>query len=320
MSQEFPLRRLLHRSQAPTAPEPSADAPRTRSLWGDAWRHFRRNRLALGGLFVFALLVLMSLLGPLVYTVSYSKVDFSIASQAPSRAHPFGTNDLGQDLLARMIHGGRISVSVGIVSMLVSIAFGTVIGAVAGFFGKTIDSLLMRLTDIFLALPQLPLLMLIIYLFRERISKWIGPELGIFLLIVVIIGTLNWMPLARLVRANFLSLREADFVLAAHTIGVPRWRIIVRHILPNTLGPIVVAATLAVGSAILTESSLSFLGLGFPPDTPTWGRMLFEAQNYIEFTPFMAIFPGMAIFLVVLSVNYIGDGLRDALDPQLRKR
>jgi peptide/nickel transport system permease protein len=319
MSQQIPLTRIAQNSQA-RAGAPNAQSLRTRSLWGDAWRHFRRNRLALLGLFVFSLLVLASLFGPFVYTESYSKVDFAVASQAPSAAHPFGTNDLGQDLLARMLYGGRISVSVGVVAMLVSIAFGTIIGSVAGFFGKKVDSALMRLTDIFLALPQLPLLMLIIYLFRERISKLVGPELGIFALIVVIIGGLNWMPLARLVRANFLSLREADFVMAAHTLGVPRWRIMLRHILPNTLGPIIVAATLAVGSAILTESSLSFLGLGFPPDTPTWGRMLFEAQNYIEFTPFMAIFPGMAIFLIVLSVNYIGDGLRDALDPQLRKR
>ncbi|MEI7770444.1 MAG: ABC transporter permease [Chloroflexales bacterium] len=291
-----------------------------RSLWGDAWRQFRRHHLAMVGLVVLSLIVLGTLIGPLIYTTRYDTVDFAAASQGLSWAHPFGTNDMGQDILARVLSGGRISVAVGALAMLVTILLGTLIGALAGFFGGTLDGLLMRLTDVFLALPQLPLLMLIIYLFRAPVTKLAGPEAGVFLLIVLIIGGLNWMPLARLVRASFLSLREADFVLAAHALGLPRRRIIVRHILPNTLGPIIVAATLAVGAAILTESSLSFLGLGFPPDTPTWGRMLFEAQNFIEFTPTMALFPGLCIFLTVLSINFIGDGLRDALDPQLRGR
>jgi peptide/nickel transport system permease protein len=291
-----------------------------RTLWGDAWRQFRRHRLAMLGLVVLSVLMLSTLLGPLLYPVPYDKVDFLVASQGPSWAHPFGTNDLGQDMLARVLYGGRISVAVGAVAMLVTILLGTLIGALAGFFGGLVDGLLMRLADIFLALPQLPLLMLIIYLFREPVTDLLGPEVGIFQLIVLIIGGLNWMPLARLVRASFLSLRETDFVLAARALGIPRRRIILRHILPNTLGPIIVSATLAVGAAILAESSLSFLGLGFPPDTPTWGRMLFEAQNYIEFNPSMALFPGLCIFLTVLSINYIGDGLRDALDPQLRER
>jgi peptide/nickel transport system permease protein len=291
-----------------------------RSLWGDAWRQFRRRRLAMAGLVVMALIVLLTLLGPLVYTTPYNKVDFGISSQGPSQEHLFGTNDLGQDLLARVLWGGRISVAVGLVAMVVTITLGTIIGALTGFFGGNVDALLMRLTDVFLSLPQLPLLMLIIYLFREPVTRLAGPERGIFILMVVIIGGLNWMSLARLVRASFLMLREADFVVAAHALGIPRRRIILRHILPNALGPIIVAATLAIGAAIIAESSLSFLGLGFPPDTPTWGRMLFEAQNFIEFTPSMAIFPGLFIFLTVLSINYIGDGLRDALDPQMRSR
>lgn len=291
-----------------------------RSPGRDAWCQFRRHRLAMAGLFVLALIVGGSVFGPLVYTVPYDVVDFSIAAQPPSWEHPFGTNDLGQDMLARVLWGGRISVAVGLFAMLLAIAVGVVVGALAGYAGGTVDNALMGLTDVFLALPQLPLLLLIIYLFRETVTSRLGAEAGVFLLIVAIIGGLTWMSVARLVRGNVLVLREVEFVAAARASGVPGRRIILRHILPNTLGPIVVAATLAVGAAIITESSLSFLGLGFPPDTPTWGRMLFDAQNYIEFTPSMAVFPGLFIFLTVLSINYVGDGLRDALDPRLRGR
>ncbi len=291
-----------------------------RSPWGDAWQQFRRHRLAMAGLIVLGLIVLSTLVGPLLYTTPYNKVDFAVSSQGPSWTYPFGTNDLGQDLLARVLWGGRVSVAVSLFSMLVAILLGTLIGALAGFFGGIVDASLMRLTDVFLSLPQLPLLLLIIYLFRAPITRALGPVVGIFVLVVLIIGGLNWMSVARLVRASFLTLREAEFIKAAHAVGLPQRRIILRHMLPNTLGPVIVAATLAVGSAIITESSLSFLGLGFPPDTPTWGRMLFEAQNFIEFTPSMALFPGLFIFLTVLSINYMGDGLRDAFDPQLHRR
>ena len=291
-----------------------------RSPWQAAWRQFRRHRLAMVGALALLAIIASAIVGPLLYPTPYNKVDFAVASQAPSWAYPFGANDLGQDLLARVLWGGRISVAVSVVAMLVAITLGTLVGALAGFFGGSLDLFLMRVTDIFLSLPQLPLLLLIIYLFREPITDLVGPELGIFALIVLIIGGLNWMSVARLVRANFLVLREAEFVTAAHAVGVPQRRLILRHLLPNTLGPVIVAATLAVGSAIITESSLSFLGLGFPPDTPTWGRMLFEAQNFVEFTPSMALFPGLFIFVTVLSINYIGDGLRDALDPQLRAK
>ncbi|MFN8439446.1 MAG: ABC transporter permease [Caldilineaceae bacterium] len=291
-----------------------------RSPWQGAWRQFRRHRLAMVGAVALLVIIISTVVGPFVYTTPYNKVDFAVASQGPSWNYPFGTNDLGQDMLARVLWGGRISVAVSVFAMLVAITLGTLIGSLAGFFGGSLDLFLMRLTDIFLALPQLPLLLLVIYLFRQSITAAVGPELGVFVLIVLIIGGLNWMSVARLVRANFLVLREAEFVTAAQAVGVPEGQIIRRHLLPNTLGPVIVAATLAVGSAIITESSLSFLGLGFPPDTPTWGRMLFEAQNYVEFTPSMALFPGLFIFVTVLSINYIGDGLRDALDPQLRTK
>jgi len=171
----------------------------------------------------------------------------------------------------------------------------------------------------FLALPQLPLLLLTIYLFRDALNKALGPQMGIFVLVVFIIGLLNWMGTARIVRASFLSLKQKEFVEAANCLGVPRRSIMFRHILPNVLSPIIVSATLAVGAAIILESVLSFLGLGFPPDTPTWGRLLFDAQNFLQLAPHMVIWPGLLIFMTVLSINYMGDGLRDALDPRTRR-
>jgi peptide/nickel transport system permease protein len=283
----------------------------------DVWRKFRRNRAAMLATVVLLIIVLSVLFGPLIYTTPINKVDFSQATLPPSWEHPFGTNDLGQDILARVLYGGRISIAVGIFSMLVAIVLGTLVGAISGFFGGWLDMILMRCTDLCLALPRLPLLLLVIFLFRDAIRAIAGPELGIFVLVVLVIGGLNWMSVARLVRAGFLTVREMEFVTAARALGASPWRLIWMHILPNVISPVLVAATLAVSTAIITESTLSFFGLGFPPDVPTWGRMLYEAQNFLEFAPYMVIFPGMAIFLTVLSINYIGDGLRDAFDPRL---
>lgn len=286
------------------------------SLWGNAWVRFRRDKLAIVGTIVLLLIIMSIVLGPIVYPVAIGKIDFSQSSLAPSWRHPFGTNDLGQDQLARVFFGGRISMTVGITAMLVAISLGTVIGAIAGFYGGIVDSLLMRITDLFLSLPQLPLLLLVVYLFRDAIKAVFGPETGIFFLVVLVIGGLNWMSVARLVRANFLKVREMEFITAAMALGATPGRIIRVHILPNVASVIIVAATLAVGDAIITESTLSFLGLGFPPDVPTWGQMLFTAKDYLTTAPYLALFPGLAIFLTVLSINYIGDGLRDALDPK----
>lgn len=286
-----------------------------RTLLGDIWRRFRRDKMAVIGSIVLSIIVISVAIAPIFYTTPADTIDFANAISPPSWKHPFGTNDLGQDQLARILVGGRISLAVGVAAMLVAIAAGTSVGAIAGFYGGIADGLLMRITDLFLSLPQLPVLLLVIYLFREPMKAIAGPEAGIFLLIVVVVGGLNWMSVARLVRASFLSTREMDFVTAARAIGAKPGRLIWVHILPNVLTPIIVAATLAVGTAIITESTLSFLGLGFPPDVPTWGRMLYDAQNYIQTAPHMVIFPGAAIFLTVLSINYIGDGLRDALDP-----
>ncbi|HYB44297.1 MAG TPA: ABC transporter permease [Candidatus Methylomirabilis sp.] len=286
------------------------------SLWAETWRRFRRHRLAIFGASVLALLVAGVLVGPFVYRVPIDEIDFKAKLQGPSRAHPLGTDDLGQDVLARMLYGGRISLAVGVVAMLISLILGTAIGATAGHVGGAADHALMRLTDLFLSLPQLPLLLLVVYLFRDALKKAFGPEAGVFVLIVVMIGGLRWMPVARLVRAQFLSLREKEFVEAARSLGAPPLRQVVRHILPNAVGPVIVAGTIEVAAAIIAESSLSFLGLGFPPDIPTWGRILFDAKDNLDFAPHWAIFPGTAIFLTVLSINYMGDGLRDALDPR----
>jgi len=300
---------------APAARTLSAPRART-SLWRDATRRFRRHRLAMIGFAVLLMLVTGVLVGPFVYRVPINEIDFKAKLKGPSRAHPLGTDDLGQDLLARVLYGGRISLAVGVVAMLISITIGTSIGALAGQLGGAVDHTLMRITDLFLSLPQLPLLLLIVYLFRDMLTKTLGPEAGVFLLVVAVIGGLRWMPVARLVRAQFLSLREREFVEAARSLGAPPLRQVVRHILPNALGPVIVAGSLDVAVAIIAESSLSFLGLGFPPDIPTWGRILFDAKDNLDFAPHWALFPGTAIFLTVLSINYIGDGLRDALDPR----
>lgn len=284
--------------------------------WRDTWRRFKRHRLAYASLWILGCMVLGVLFGPLVWTVSISDIDFTARLATPSAAHPLGTDDLGQDLLARILYGGRISLAVGLAAMLMSVVVGTLIGAIAGISRGWVDAALMWLTDLFLSLPQLPLLLLLIYLLRDTLKEAFGPELGVFLLIVFVIGAFGWMPVARLVRAQFLSLREKEFVEAARALGASTPRIVGRHILPNSLGPVIVAGTIDVAAAILAESTLSFLGLGFPPDIPTWGRILFDAKDYLDIAPHWALFPGLAIFLAVLSINFIGDGLRDALDPR----
>jgi len=293
-----------------------ARARRTGSMRSEAWRRFRKHRLASVGATILAVMVIAVVAGPFVYRVPIDEIDFRAKLKAPTWGHPLGTDDLGQDVLARMLYGGRISLAVGVAAMLIAITAGTMIGATAGQLGGSIDHALMRLTDLFLSLPQLPLLLLLAYLFRDALKKALGPEMGVFMLMVVVIGGLRWMPVARLVRAQFLSLREKEFVEAARGLGAAPLRQVIRHILPNAVGPVIVAATIDVAAAILAESSLSFLGLGFPPDIPTWGRILFDAKDNLDFAPHWAIFPGTAIFLTVLSINYIGDGLRDALDPR----
>jgi peptide/nickel transport system permease protein len=280
------------------------------------WRKFIKDKMAIAGLLTLALIIVSILFLPIIYQTPIDKIDFTQSTLSPSWRHLFGTNDLGQDQLARALFGGRISLIVGIAAMVIAISIGTIIGAIAGYYGGIVDNILMRFTDIFLSLPQLPVLLLVVYLFRDAVKSIFGAQLGIFFLVVLIIGLLNWMSVARLVRSSFLQIKEREFISAAKSLGANSWRIILVHILPNVISVIIVAATLSVGNAIIVESTLSFLGLGFPPDIPTWGRMLYDAQNYLTSAPYMAIFPGLAIFLTVLSINYIGDGLKDALNPK----
>jgi peptide/nickel transport system permease protein len=291
-------------------------ARKRQTLRLDSWRRFRRHRLAVMSAGILVLIVLTVVLGPLWWQVPINDIDFSARLAGPSWQHPFGTDDLGQDLLARLLYGGRISLAVGLAAMLVAVVAGTIIGALAGISRGSLDAVLMWLTDLFLSLPQLPLLLLVIYLFRDSLRALAGPEAGVYILIVAVIGGFRWMPVARLVRAQFFSLREKEFVEAARALGASTARQVVRHILPNALGPVIVAGTIEVAAAIIGESTLSFLGLGFPPDIPTWGRLLYDAKDYLDIAPHWALFPGAAIFLSVMTMNFIGDGLRDALDPR----
>jgi peptide/nickel transport system permease protein len=284
--------------------------------WSEAWRRFRRHRLAVASAVVLFLMIVAVAFGPWLWRVQINEIDYTAMLEGPSWAHPLGTDDLGQDLLARMLYGGRISLSVGLAAMSVSVVVGTIVGAIAGISRGAIDGALVWLIDLFLSLPQLPVLLLLIYLFRDSLTAVIGPELGMFILVVAGIGAFRWMTVARLVRAQFFALREKEFVEAARALGASTFRVVVRHILPNALGPVIVAGTIDVAAAIIAESTLSFLGLGFPPDIPTWGRLLFDAKDNLDVAPHWALFAGGAIFLAVLAINFIGDGLRDALDPR----
>ena len=295
-----------------------ADRPH-RSLWGDVWRQFSSHRGALVGAAVFGIILLAVIVGPWLYDVDPSRTNLRARNLGMSWAHPMGTDNLGRDMFAQVLAGGRVSLAVGIAAMAISVVLGALVGVLAGYF-RRLDGPLMRLTDLFLALPLLPLLLVVIMLFRDTLRAAFGPESGIFILIVTIIGITSWMQTARIVRGEVLALKEREFVLAARSVGAPSRRIITRHVLPNVLSPIMVSATLGVANAIITESALSFLGLGFPSDFPTWGRLLYDGANFMTLQPARVIWPGLAISLTVLSVNYIGDGLRDALDPRIRGR
>ena len=292
---------------------------KTNNKWLDVWNEFKNHKGALAGAIIFVLIVILVLLGPFVWPYEANGINIRIRNQGPSLVHPLGTDQLGRDTLARIMAGGRTSITVGLTAMLLSLFLGTLIGVVAGYF-KKLDSALMRFTDLFLSLPLLPLLLVMMLLFREPLSTSFGPEKGMFILIVVSIGITSWMPTARIVRGDVLAIKEREFILAARSIGGTDTKIIFRHILPNVLSPIMVSATLGIANAIITESALSFLGLGFPPDFPTWGRLLNDAVDYLQQFPERVFWPGLAISLTVLSINYLGDGLRDALDPRIRGR
>ena len=303
-----------------TAPAPALEAYRPpRNQWWDVWDQFKTHKGALFGLGFFVFTLLFVFIGPLIWTLDAQYIDIRARNAGPSLAHPMGTDQLGRDTMARMMAGGQTSIAVGLTAMALALVLGTLVGVLAGYF-RRLDGLLMRTTDLFLAMPLLPLLLVTIMLFRDPLRANFGPEGGIFILIVVMIGVTSWMQTARVVRADVLALKEREFVLAARSIGTPSHRMITRHLLPNVMSPIMVSATLGIANAIITESALSFLGLGFPSDFPTWGRLLFDATDWLTQNPERVIWPGLAISLTVLSVNYIGDGLRDALDPRIRGR
>jgi len=290
-----------------------------RTLWGDVLRQFLQHKGGVAGSVIFLFILFAVLFGPYIHTIDPQYLDIRNKNLGPTWGHPMGTDNLGRDMLAQVLSGGRVSLAVGISAMGLSLLVGTLIGIAAGFFNK-LDGILMRTTDLFLALPILPLLLVIIMLFRDSLRSVFGPEMGIFFLIVFVIGITSWMNTARIVRGEVLAIKEREFVLAARSVGTRNWKIVGRHIFPNVLSPVMVSATLGIANAIITESSLSFLGLGFPSDFPTWGRLLFDGANFMTLNPARVIWPGLAISLTVLSVNYIGDGIRDALDPRIRGR
>lgn len=282
------------------------------SMSAMVWHRFRRHPGAIVGSIILGVLMLAVILAPLSpYDPEAS--DLASRLQPPSLEHPFGTDPLGRDLLTRCLYGGRISLSVGFMVVITTFVIGIPIGAVSGYFGGWVDNVLMRITDAALSLPSLLVLILLSAILREIDLPFV--ERNNVLTIALVIGSLAWMTLARLVRATYLTLREQEFVTAANCVGVSNLRIMVRHILPNTVGPIVVAATLEMGYAIMEEAGLSFLGFGIQPPTPSWGNLLSNAQEHLTKHPWLAIFPGLMIFLTIISINYIGDGLRDAFDP-----
>ncbi len=323
----------------------SSKKPRT--LVGDAWRRFKRHRLAMLGAAVLIFLSIGVIIGPMLWKVDRDALDFVNIMSNPyvtikpenkeycasiadvpvdpilgpdpmCSVHPFGTDELGRDQFARALYGGRISMSVGFTAMIIAVALGSLVGAVSGYLGGYVDEVLSFITNLFLSLPTLPLLLLTVYLFRDAVTAKLGLEFGMFMIVVVMIGVLAWMQTARIVRASFISLKQKEFVEAAVCLGVKQSGIMFRHILPNAFSPIIVAATLEIGNAILSESTLSFLGIGFPPDTPTWGRLVTDGSQYLQTSPHLSLIPAGLIFIVVLSINFMGDGLRDALDPRSR--
>jgi len=300
-----------------------------RNQWLDVWDQFRSHKGAMAGLIFLIFITLFCLVGPILWGVDPGKLDIRNKDLRPiytalwdsgaktNWANPMGTDNLGRDLMANLMSGGRISLAVGWTAMVLAVLIGTFVGVFAGYF-RRLDGLLMRFTDLVLALPILPLLLVMMLLFRDPLRAAFGPETGIFILIVTGIGITSWMQTARIVRGDIIALKEREFVLAARSIGTPPRRMITRHLLPNVMSPIMVSATLGLASAIITESALSFLGLGFPSDFPTWGKLLNDAVPRMVAFPERVLLPGAAISLTVLAVNYIGDGLRDALDPRIR--
>jgi len=277
------------------------------SLWLDVWRQVRRNRLAVVGMIILALMILVSVFASWVAPYDPHKMDLAGGLQSPTPEHILGTDDLGRDLLSRLIYGSRISLTVGLIVVGIAGSIGITLGAISGYYGGVIDQIIMRSVDVIWAFPFLVLAIAVVAI--------VGPSLTN---VMIVLGGVSWVGYARLVRGLVLTLREEDYVSAAHVIGARDWRIIWRHILPNCLGVVIVQATFGVAASILAASGLSFLGMGAQPPTAEWGAMLSTAKRHMRHHPMMAIAPGMAIMITVLAINFVGDALRDALDPRLR--
>lgn len=278
------------------------------SLWKDAWRRLKKNKLAVFGAIILIFIVTISLLGPLLSSYSYDQINLDKSSEPPSWEHFFGTDQLGRDILVRALIGGRISLMVGIIATAVSFAIGVAYGAISGYFGGYIDELMMRIVDVIYSLPYLFLVIVLLAFFTK----------SIFMLFFVL-GGVSWLTMARIVRGQVLSIKNQEFIEAARAVGVETPMIILRHVIPNTLGPVIVYTTLTIPSAMLSEAFLSFLGLGVQPPLASWGTMVNEGVESISIYPWQLIFPGLMMAITLFSLNFLGDGLRDALDPQMRK-
>lgn len=289
---------------------------RIESPWTIAFKRLKKNKLALAGLFILITLIVIVVVGPIIYPHDHLTIDYSMIYSKPSSSHPLGTDNVGRDVLARLMYGGRYSLSIGIVAVVISVTIGSTLGVIAGYYGGKIDGFIMRVVDVFMCFPFLPLLIMVSAVMQEI---KVPPEYRIYV-VMMIIGFLSWTSTCRMVRGQVLSLREQEFMQAAEALGLSDFRKMFFHLLPNTFAVIIVSATLGIGGAILTESSLSFLGLGVTPPTPTWGSMIQAANDYYSMTnrAWLWIPPGICIFLTVMSINIFGDGLRDALDPKLK--
>jgi peptide/nickel transport system permease protein len=296
-------------SSTPQALDISGGRPTAaRSQRSRIWRQFRRHKPAMISAAILFVLILAVYLAPVIAPYEFDEIDLRNRKQPPTLEHWMGTDELGRDLFTRILYGGRISISIGIFAALIGTGFGALVGAISGFYGGATDNVLMRATDVAYSIPSLPLIIILSSFTRSAVAG-----------LIVIMGLLSWMVTARVVRSAVLSIKEQEYITAARAIGIRNHTIILKHTLPNAMGPIIVGVTLGVGTAIIIESSLSFLGLGVSPPTPTWGNMLQDSQSTMASEPWLTIFPGLAILITVLCINFIGDGLHDALDPTLQK-
>lgn len=289
-------------------PEGGDQAEKGQSLWQDAWARLAKNRLALFGGVVIVFMVFIAVITPWIAPYAYDAQDLDLGAAGPSVAHWFGTDTLGRDLLTRIMYGGRISLMVGFLATAVSLIVGVLWGTVAGFFGGRVDAIMMRIVDVLYALPFIIFVILLMVVFGRNLT-----------LLFLAIGAVEWLTMARIVRSQVLGLRKQEFVEAAITVGIPKWRIITRHLIPNALGPIIVYTTLTIPGVMLLEAFLSFLGLGVQPPMSSWGLLISGGVEGMEEYPWLLIFPGIALVLTLFSLNFLGDGLRDALDPKASK-